>query len=55
MPFDKLIQLIASAKHFYFMSRMNDEDGDGDGRIGIYICSTTGQGPRDHLSSSPEF
>ena len=37
MPFDKLIQLIASAKHFYFMSRMNDDDGDGDGRIGTYI------------------
>ena len=57
MPFDKLIQLIASAKHFYFMSRMNDDDGgsnDGgnDGQIGTYIC---GQGPRDHLSSSSEF
>ena len=37
MPFDKLIQLIASAKHFYFMSRMNDDDGDGDGGIGIYL------------------
>ena len=37
MPFDKLIQLIASAKNFYFMSRMNDDDGDGDGRIGTYI------------------
>ena len=43
------------------MSRINDDDGgnDGgnDGRIGTYtyICSTTGQGQRDHLSSSPEF
>ena len=36
MQFDKLIQVIAYAKHFYFMSRMNDDDGDGDGRIGTY-------------------
>ena len=42
------------------MSRMYDDDDDGggnDGRIGAYInvCSTTGQGPRDHLSSSSKF